>query len=104
MSEVNKPKEAPARLPNGQYAPGVSGNPSGRPEGSVSLLTALKRILREHPERVDKIADNLLAMAESGDQQALSAIRTLLDRLDGPVATRIEGPDGGPVEIDLKFR
>ena len=38
------------RNEKGQFKPGVSGNPKGRPEGSISVIHELKKIFQENPE------------------------------------------------------
>lgn len=83
---------------NGQFLPGTAGGP-GRPEGSVSLLAVVRRKLRDEPERLEEIAEDLLLMARARDPAALRAILALLDRLDGPVAHRVELGEG-----DVEFR
>ena len=99
---TKKPRAGAAPVPRpsnrdklGQFKPGHSGNPEGRPKGP-SLLAALKHRLAEHPEEVDKIIDQLINMAVAGE---LKAIEIVGDRLDGKPTQRseISGPDGGPV-------
>ncbi len=36
------------------FIPGESGNPKGRPKGSVSIITEIKKILQEIPNAEDK--------------------------------------------------
>lgn len=75
------------RLENGQFAPGASGNPGGRPKGSISLV----KILREKLEEIapgqkktyaERLVDKLLttALSLNGD---LRAIQDVIDRVDG---------------------
>lgn len=42
------------------FMPGVSGNPKGRPKGSVSIVGRAKQLLKEDPSRLNEIAENLL--------------------------------------------
>ena len=74
----------------GHFLPGTTANPNGRPPDSVSLVTILKRRLRERPEDADAIINSLIQM---GKTRELGAIKELLDRIDGKVAEthRIEG-------------
>ncbi len=88
----------------GHLLPGSRLNPSGRPKGSVSLVTEIQRKLAENPERVDAIVGNLLTLAEDGDHKALHAIRTLLERVDGPVPVKLQGDEDNPVPIKLRFK
>jgi hypothetical protein len=71
----------------------------GRPKGSVSLVAKLKAKLEEDPSRADALMESLMLMAEGGDVQAM---KVLLDRVDGPVATRIEGGDRA-VQIEVTY-
>ena len=73
---------------DGTWRSGISGNPGGRPKGSVSLAARLRRRLAEHPEEAEAIIDRALLGAKSGDPQLL---RIVLDRHDGPVAQKVEG-------------
>lgn len=86
-----------------QFKKGQSGNPSGRPKGAVSIVTMLKQLLREDPKRARKVAENILDQAAADDPKALGFARTLLERIDGPVPTRIEGEDGGPISIQVTW-
>ena len=86
-----------------QFKPGQSGNPKGNPKGTVSLVAALRRRLRDNPDELEDIVENLAKMAAGNDAKALKAIQTIMDRMDGPVARRIEGADGGPIKIDLTY-
>jgi hypothetical protein len=57
---------------------GVSGNPSGKRQGTVSLASALKRELT--PANASAIARRLIGMARRGN---LQAIKLCFERLDG---------------------
>lgn len=37
------------------FKPGQSGNPEGRPKGSVSIMTEIKRYLKENPEKLEEL-------------------------------------------------
>jgi hypothetical protein len=64
------------------FKPGESGNPNGRPLGSISLVSKLKKQLREHPEDADKIVDKWITDAKEGDDKARTSI---IDRMEGKV-------------------
>ena len=58
----------------------MSGNPSGRRKGSVSLAAALQKLLLKEPDKLESIARTLVDAAIAGD---VSAARLLFERLDG---------------------
>lgn len=68
------------RVPGKPWPKGVSGNPSGKRKGSVSLTAAIKRILIAEPEQVEAIARTLIRGAIAGDVQMA---RLLFERVDG---------------------
>jgi hypothetical protein len=59
--------------------------------------TLRRAIVQGDGEKLRRIADKLLDMAEEGNIQA---IRELGDRLEGKAAQAIVGADGGPVKIE----
>jgi len=54
-----------------RFQPGTSGNPNGRPKGSVSPDTMTKNLFRPH---LATVAERVLARALSGDPDACVAI------------------------------
>jgi len=80
-----------------KWKPGQSGNPGGRPKGSVSLVKILRDVLNEPggEARAKAIIGKCLDMAAEGDDKHL---RILLDRLDGPVVQKIEA------SVDQSFK
>ena len=91
-----------------QWKPGVSGNPKGRPKGSVSIVKDLrKKLAAATPGSQDNIAaelaDILIEMARGRDRVGLSAIQTIMDRVDGPVVQRLAGPEGEPLFLQKVF-
>ena len=69
------------------FKPGQSGNPSGKPKGTISLVSAIKKRLRDNPEEVNEIITGFLKNAKAGDVQAM---KVLLDRVDGPIVQKAE--------------
>ena len=61
------------RRSNGTYAPGVSGNPTGRPPGLSSFKT-----LADESQFSKRLFEILVAKCEEGDMQA---IKIVADRL-----------------------
>jgi hypothetical protein len=78
----------PGRPPRGRpFAPGRSGNPSGRPKGSISLASVMQKVMREPTRctedgkpitvpRLEGICKKISVMALGGD---LAAARLCLD-------------------------
>ena len=84
-----------------QFKKGESGNPGGRPKGT-SIEAQLRKRLSEG-EAGDKLVDSLITVAL---RQALNGDfrfwNTILERVDGKVADRIAGPDGGGLTVILE--
>ena len=80
-----------------RFKPGESGNPGGRPKGTVSIETELKRRLADGEsgdDIVQQLVSQALAQALDGDYKFFNMI---LERIDGRVADRLAGHDGGPL-------
>jgi hypothetical protein len=73
-----------ANLPARRWKKGQSGNPAGKRKGTVSLASALQRLLIKEPSRLESICKTLCDAAAAGD---VSAARLLFERLDGSKAT-----------------
>ncbi len=71
----------------GRLAKGVSLNPAGRPPGTVSIATELKRQLREDPALVKKLAKTLIRLFHAGHPVAITQV---LNRVDGLVTQQID--------------
>ena len=75
-----------------QFKPGQSGNPNGRPKGTLSLVSLIKQKLEEEdPEDGKTFASKII---EKYIKEALSkndgtAIRDLIDRIDGKAMQRM---------------
>jgi polyhydroxyalkanoate synthesis regulator phasin len=76
--------EPVTRNADGTFPTGVSGNPNGRPKGSKNEIVALKHDLeiavRKHltADKVAKIIDKMVALAESGN---VGAAKLILDKV-----------------------
>ena len=71
-----------------KWKPGQSGNPSGRPKGSINLTNRLRAALAARDGvRADKIIESLLDKAEEGDARHLIEV---FNRIDGKVADKVE--------------
>lgn len=83
-------KYSDANLVEYKYQPGQSGNPKGKPRGAVSIISAVKRRLRElspdDPDGkrriVDDLAESLIHQFMAGNP---AAIKQIMDRIDGLV-------------------
>jgi hypothetical protein len=84
MEATNKPAGRAAPVAPFKWKKGQSGNPSGKPKGTVSLAAAVQRLLRKDPKLVDNIAKTIIDAAIAGD---LGAARLLFERLDGTKPT-----------------
>jgi hypothetical protein len=93
-----------------EFKKGVSGNPNGRPKGSLNLASILKVILESEHKRKDKntgevitkigsawVTESLFRKATNGD---VAAIREVFDRVDGKVANTVDIGN----KNDLPFR
>lgn len=77
---------------------------AGAPEGNTNSrkgnrlwANTIKRALAQgDPDKLRKIADKLLAMAEEGD---LGAIKELGDRIDGKPSQTIAGDEENPLQV-----
>jgi hypothetical protein len=49
-----------SRNADGTFKPGVSGNPGGRPIGSVSIVGMIRKKFEEQPEYAEEWVDKLL--------------------------------------------
>ena len=91
--ELTAKKQLPEALERNKWKKGESGNPNGRPKGSVSVVEALKRKLEEVPEGQTKTYLELLVSRymknaiQDGDTQL---IRDLINRVDGMPTQRQE--------------
>lgn len=78
----------------------VKGRPNprgGRPKGSYSLVRLWKEKLSKDPDRAERLAEAILRAAEEGNG---TAIKQVLDRLDGPVTEKTEGVQKIVVEYE----
>lgn len=76
------------------------GGQSGNKNAAKGKLwaDALRMELAQDKQRIRKLARALLDKAESGD---VAALKEIGDRIDGKVPQGIEGPDGGPITVEI---
>lgn len=95
-----------------EFKKGVSGNPNGRPKGSLNLASILKVILESEHKRKDKntgevitkigsawVTESLFRKATNGD---VAAIREVFDRVDGKVANTVD--IGNKNDVPFRFQ
>ena len=83
------------------WKPGESGNPGGRPKGTGSITSYLRRLLKEKKgdkEIAELLAQKAVQLAGKGEFRFLKEI---LERTDGKVPDKHEvtGGGGAPVAI-----
>lgn len=76
-----------------RFKPGQSGNPTGRPKGSVSL----SRLIREELEAngAEAAREVIRAAIDKAKAGSVQHLKVFLDRIDGPMVQRIEGELSG---------
>ena len=86
-----------------KFQKGQSGNPNGRPKSEQAVTPTLRRLLadKQHGKtRAENVANTLLTLAESGD---VSAIRIVLERVDGKVADQVELGGEAKFRVTVNF-
>lgn len=88
---------------NGRFAPGISGNPSGRPKSTVSIKVAVKQKLEEIPEGeketyLELIAKKVIEKALKGES---NIIRLIWEQIDGRARQAVEVSNTGFSLTDL---
>jgi hypothetical protein len=84
MSQPSKkPAEAPQRTPKGRFAPGVSGNPRGKPKGTLRRTTRLAQELLD--AHAPELVMTAISKALDGD---IDALRLCIARLVPPTRER----------------
>lgn len=83
-----------------QFKKGQSGNPAGRPRGSVSLTSAICRVLKETDPVTEKKYLDLLALSVINAAIAGRGVNSLWARIDGPIPDPVEETetDGSTLE------
>jgi hypothetical protein len=88
---AKKQRNPAAHLTPHQFKPGQSGNPAGRPPGSISIIAKIKQKFQEDPEYFDEWVDELLA-----DKMNRKAV---MEQIDGKPHQTLGGLDGQPLII-----
>jgi hypothetical protein len=86
------------------WAKGQSGNPRGSPTKERALAPALRALLREREPTTGETYRRCVALAlvQSAMAGNVEAIKTIFDRVDGPLKLPVEhtGAGGGPLAFD----
>lgn len=85
------------------FVKGVSGNPKGRPPGSISLVDILRKKLGETPAGADYTRAEAIVDAYLADVMSKPDLKKdVFDRVDGkPMqAMEVGGPGGGPIQTE----
>ena len=100
-TEIIRPKKKRSG-PGRPWAKGVSGNPAGRPKGSLNKSTISARRLAQKflNEAVEPVFQKLVEMAREGDAQAL---RLVVERIL-PVVKAFEEPKQVSHNIEVVLR
>jgi len=93
-------KQGENRNEKGQFPPGQTGNPNGRPKKGASIRGCLRESMADEitipgkngePDRIvtkgEFLSMKLFQIASSGD---LAAIKMCLDNIDGPPVQKVE--------------
>jgi hypothetical protein len=86
------------RNPDGTFKPGVSGNPGGRPVGSVSIVGMIRKKFEEQPKYAEEWVAKLL--------EDPSNRKAVMEQIDGKPKQSVElgGKDGAPIETIVGMR
>lgn len=79
MNQLNKPVNTDKKQKNTKFSKGQSGNPNGRPKGSLNKSTIVARSMFE--SEIEEVSQKVIELAKSGDIQA---IKIIIDRIIAP--------------------
>jgi len=86
-----------------QFKKGKTGNPDGRPKGSLSMTKLLRVYLETKDPKTGKYIKDIVneAFVKRAVAKSDVLMKEILDRVDGKVVNKNElsGKDGGPLEI-----
>jgi hypothetical protein len=83
-------KQAESRRPDGRFAPGVSGNPHGRPPRALCLTDLARQVLAEEGVAGRTAAEDVVRAWVKLAKTNPSALRELLDRTEGKPTQHVE--------------
>lgn len=86
-AEKTAPKQQKKKVPGRPFPPGVSGNPAGRPKGSLSLTDLLRQVLLKVPPGDDPrthaeiFIEKVVQQGSMGDSSAQKLIMNYIEGL-----------------------
>ena len=85
------------RTKTGQFRPGISGNPGGRPK----MPEEFRQLARENSIPALQVVVDILKNPKSANKDKLKAAEIILDRAWGKPIQGVEmfGPGSGPIEV-----
>ncbi len=93
---MEEPEEQESnRNPDGTFKPGVSGNPGGRPVGSVSIVGMIRKKFEEQPEYAEKWVEKLL--------EDPSNRKAVMEQIDGKPKQSIDHTTAGKAIAGFNF-
>lgn len=93
------------------FMPGVSGNPNGRPKGSVSIKDSIRKYLQKNPGEVDRLVQYFVKVDPSlmwqmlegrpkqnvdmeVDKDSISELTNMFRAIAGVIPNEIPSPEG----------
>lgn len=84
----------------GQFKPGQSGNPNGRPPKGYSITAMFREMFENEPDKKKALGEAIFKRAIAGDPTAIKLVWSYMD--GAPMqAVELTGKDGGPVQQSL---
>ena len=83
------------------WLPGQSGNPGGRPKKPLTERL-IAQLVKDGESETAAVIQSLLASAKNPESsQSVRAITEIFDRVEGKVADRLSGEDGGELVVKI---
>lgn len=84
----------------GQFQPGQSGNPNGRPPKGYSITETIRDMMAAKPEIKQALGTKIVGLALAGD---INAMRMIWNYMDGmPIQNNVlTGDKDNPITVDI---
>lgn len=86
-------KSVPKQLEPYVFKPGQSGNPAGRPPGSISIIGKLKQMWADDPEDFERYVQEI--------RKDKSMRKPVMEQIDGKPVQPIAGVEGQPIVVNI---